>query len=100
VGQCNVPAPNSGFIAIAGGSFFSLALRADNTPINPADMNCDGLIDGVDIGPFVTALLDPAGYDSAYPNCSILNGDLDDDAQVTLADVTGMVDCLLSASCP
>ncbi len=30
-GQCNVPAPNTGFVAIAGGLFHSLGLKADGS---------------------------------------------------------------------
>ena len=30
-GQCTVPAPNSGFIAIAAGSGYSLGLKSDGT---------------------------------------------------------------------
>jgi hypothetical protein len=30
-GQCNVPAPNSGFVAVAGGNWYSLGLKADGS---------------------------------------------------------------------
>ena len=30
-GQCNVPAPNSGFVAVAAGTFHSLGLKADGS---------------------------------------------------------------------
>ncbi|HPS02377.1 MAG TPA: InlB B-repeat-containing protein, partial [Candidatus Sumerlaeota bacterium] len=29
--QCNVPSPNSGFVAVAGGTFFSLGLKSDGS---------------------------------------------------------------------
>jgi hypothetical protein len=33
------------------------------------DLNCDGQLDALDIDPFVLALVDGAGYQSAYPDC-------------------------------
>lgn len=43
-GQCDVPPPNSGFIAVAAGSFFSLALRSDGS-IAAWGSNSHGQID-------------------------------------------------------
>ncbi len=49
------------------------------------DLDCSGDVDAGDVGPFVQAMLDPDGYDAAYPDCDknladmnqdlILNGD-------------------------
>ena len=44
-GQCNIPSPNSGFIAISAGRCHSVALRADNQA--PA-ANADGRYDAVE----------------------------------------------------
>ncbi len=33
-GQCNVPAPSSGFVALAGAAYHSLVLRADSTVVS------------------------------------------------------------------
>jgi hypothetical protein len=41
------------------------------------DMNCDGRPDALDIGPFVQAMIDPAGYLADFPNCEIFNADID-----------------------
>lgn len=36
------------------------------------DMNCDGIVDLADVGPFVTALLDPPAYLSGYAQCCLI----------------------------
>lgn len=51
------------------------------------DMNCDGIVSITDIGPFVLALTDPAGYAAAFPACNILNGDLTGEGDVSVADI-------------
>jgi len=53
----------------------------------PGDMNCDGLVDGNDVGPMVLALIDPAGYAAAFPGCSIANGDLNGSTQTDGDDI-------------
>ena len=59
------------------------------------NMNCDCVINDLDIEPFVLALLDPAGYALAYPPpCDILNGDLQPDGNVDGGDAQGFVDLL------
>lgn len=59
------------------------------------DMNCDGRVDGLDVQGFVLALLDGAAYDAAYPECSALNGDMNDNGSVTLDDIPAFVTTLL-----
>ena len=45
----------------------------------PGDLDCSGAVDMSDVGPFVLALTDAAGYAAAYPDCDAdladLNGD-------------------------
>lgn len=57
----------------------------------PGDMNCDGIVSVSDIGPFVTALTDPAGYMAQFPNCDINNADINNDGQVSVGDIGGFV---------
>ncbi len=85
-GQRNVPAPNTAFVAVAGGGQHSLGLKAYY-----GDLNCDGVIDFEDINPFVLALSDPVGYQAAYPNCDIHNGDCDHDGDVDFDDINAFV---------
>jgi len=58
------------------------------------DMNCDGVLNTGDIGPFVMALTDPSAYGSTYPSCQILHGDMDHNGSVDGADVEGFVNSL------
>lgn len=58
-----------------------------NLPQLPGDMNCDGVITVADVGPFVLALTNPAGYDAAFPDCEALNADLSGDGLVTVSDI-------------
>jgi hypothetical protein len=60
------------------------------------DMNCDAVIDGLDIAAFVTAMLDPMGYPLAYPNCDITNTDLNGDDTTDLGDAAIFVELLTS----
>lgn len=63
-------------------------------PVDPGllgDMNCDNLVTVSDIGGFVLAVTDPAGYAAAYPACDFLHGDMNDDGAVTVADIGAFV---------
>jgi outer membrane protein assembly factor BamB len=57
----------------------------------PGDLNCDGVLSVGDIGPFVTAITDPAGYPAAFPACDILAADMNDDGVVSVGDIAGFV---------
>jgi serine protease AprX len=60
------------------------------------DMNCNGRLDGDDVSAFVLGVLRPTSYALSYPTCSLLNGDFNHDAQLTLSDVSGFVAALLA----
>lgn len=51
------------------------------------DMNCDGVISVSDIGGFVLALTNPAGYAAQFPNCSLLHADTNGDGMVSVGDI-------------
>lgn len=57
----------------------------------PGDMNCDGVVDILDINPFILALGDPAGYAAAWPDCNILNGDINGDGDVDILDINPFI---------
>jgi hypothetical protein len=61
----------------------------------PADMNCDGALNGQDVEAFVQSLLEPHIYPTHYPTCDINNGDTNSDGVVDLLDVPGFVSALL-----
>ena len=58
------------------------------------DMNCDGSLNSLDIDPFVIALIDPPGYETAYPNCNIDLADCNSDGSVDSLDIDLFVDLL------
>jgi len=60
------------------------------------DLNCDGLIDGDDIQPFVTALLDPDAYEAQYPECSLCAGDVDGDGDLDADDAAALTTLVLT----
>ncbi|HKQ50635.1 MAG TPA: hypothetical protein VJZ71_21370 [Phycisphaerae bacterium] len=65
-------------------------------PKSPGDMDCNGSVDGADLRGFVDALLMPSAYYSSQPACRIDNADLNDDGQMTAADVEPFVEALVS----
>ena len=60
----------------------------------PGDTNCDGLVDALDIDPFVEALVDPAGYTLNHPDCLLENADVNDDGSINSLDVDSFVERL------
>jgi hypothetical protein len=60
----------------------------------PGDTNCDGSVSVGDIGPFVMALTDPAGYEAAFPECSLATADMNQDGQVSVGDIGAFVAAL------
>ncbi|MDX2199405.1 MAG: hypothetical protein SF069_10610 [Phycisphaerae bacterium] len=58
------------------------------------DMNCDCFVTVADIGGFVMALTNPAGFDAAFPDCSIENADVNQDGFVTIGDIGAFVTLL------
>jgi hypothetical protein len=61
------------------------------------DTNCDGAVNGLDVGPFVLALTDPAAYTAAHPDCNIASGDFDGSSSVDTPDIQLFVDLLLAS---
>lgn len=59
------------------------------------DMNCDCGIDLTDVQGFILALLDPVEYAKQYPDCDVMNADLDDDGTITLKDIEPFIDALV-----
>jgi hypothetical protein len=59
--------------------------------VGKADLNCDSKVNSQDVIPFVLALSNPAGYETTFPNCDILNADVNNgglgDGKVDLDDI-------------
>lgn len=74
--------------AVGAPTSFTAQVRAPLGVANlDGDMNCDGVITVADIGGFVLAITDPAGYAAAFPACDINNADINDDGVITVADI-------------
>lgn len=67
-------------------------------PKAAADMNCDGAINGADIGAFVDALANSSQYYSAHTTCRIDNADVNNDGQITPDDVGPFVSAVLNGN--
>ncbi len=59
------------------------------------DMNCDGSVDALDVGPMVLALVDSDAYHTAFPVCDLLHADANSDSQPNGADIHAFVALLL-----
>lgn len=60
------------------------------------DMDCSGAVDVADIEPFILALLDPDGYDVAFPNCDKDRADMNDDTLRDGGDVGDFINAILA----
>lgn len=60
------------------------------------DLDCSGDLTVGDVGPFVLALVDPAGYAAAYPGCDISQADMNLDGLEDGADIGPFVAALLN----
>lgn len=61
----------------------------------PGDMNCDGVVDPLDVAPYALALTDPTAYLTAHPNCHLANADTNGDGTVNGLDTESFVVILL-----
>jgi len=73
----------------------TVTLRLESIELLPGDMNCDCQVNGLDIQPFVFAVLDPGTFSSAFPGCDILHGDINADGGVNFDDCAPFVQLLL-----
>ncbi|TWT45523.1 hypothetical protein RAS1_19490 [Phycisphaerae bacterium RAS1] len=62
------------------------------------DLNCDGSVNTLDIGPFVTALIDPQGYAAEHPSCDAILADTNGDGQANVLDINGFIDLIMRGS--
>ncbi len=59
------------------------------------DLDCDCELTAFDIEPFVLALVDPAGYETVYPNCFRDRADLNEDGRVDVFDIEPFAEALV-----
>jgi hypothetical protein len=64
-------------------------------PYVKGDMNGDGVLNNLDIAPFVQALTNPAGFQTSYPNITpSVAGDCNNDSVLNNLDIAGFVSSL------
>ncbi|MEX2546015.1 MAG: hypothetical protein WD316_12875 [Phycisphaeraceae bacterium] len=61
------------------------------------DMNLDGVVDAVDVAPFVQALTDPAAYQAEHGVAPVPVGDINGDGVLDAVDVAPFVQLLVGA---
>jgi len=92
VDRVEVVWPRSGSIASRTERFLGPIAVDQTVTLTPAasvlagDLNCDGSANALDIGSFVQALVDPAGYAASNTSCNISNADLNGDGSVNGVD--------------
>ncbi len=57
------------------------------------DLNCDGVVDALDIEPFIVALFDPELYVDLY-DCDINNADINGDGEIDALDIEPFIELL------
>ncbi len=79
-----------------------LALRTRHNPANvtvfvirPGDLNCNGVVNTLDVPAFVLALTNPTAFAAAFPGCEMMNGDFNADELVNGLDIQPFVQKLL-----
>jgi len=58
------------------------------------DVNCDGVVDGDDVDPFVLAMVNPDSYAQQYPSCIAGNRDINGDGLCDFGDINPFVQLL------
>ncbi|HVP13396.1 MAG TPA: hypothetical protein VMV94_19645 [Phycisphaerae bacterium] len=72
-----------------------LCIPAGAYAFAPGDLNCDGVVNDSDIGPFVLALTDPVAYGEAFPSCDVMLADTIGDGVVNGLDIDSFVQIVL-----
>jgi agmatine/peptidylarginine deiminase len=83
----------SGAYAYSGWNIDDIQLVAIPTTV-PGDLNCDGTYGQGsfgDINPFVLLLTNPGLWQTTYPGCPLLNGDINGDGSVNFGDINPFV---------
>jgi len=74
-----------------------LLTRLTFAPSRPGDLDCNGVVNASDVGPFAQALASPAAYRAGHPTCDLLNADINGDGYADGRDVNGFVALLLGS---
>ena len=81
------PALGGGGVLVVAGK--SDVVRAYRTSAR-GDLNCDGVINALDIEPFLVALFDPDEYPVRFPDCDIDLADINQDGRIDALDIDAL----------
>lgn len=96
------PGPDVWFLA-SGDVYFFLNGQPPGPPVhfNPShkygDLNCDGVVDVLDVNYFALAMLDTNAYQSANPNCDYFYADMNGDGVVNGKDVGPFIAAIMGS---
>jgi hypothetical protein len=76
-------------------AYSNIATLTVNGTVLLGDMNCDGVVNVLDVDPFALALVDPAAYAAQYPACDPMRAEINGDGTVDGRDVGPMVELIL-----
>ncbi|MEX0887438.1 MAG: PEP-CTERM sorting domain-containing protein [Phycisphaeraceae bacterium] len=84
-----------GSAAFEGIWFDDITISADEISELIGDMNLDGVVDAVDVSPFVLGLTNPADYLATWGIEAVQNGDINQDGVLDAVDVAPFVQLLV-----
>lgn len=71
-------------------------LDSESVPLTAiGDVNCDGIVSVSDIQPFVQVLTNPSSYELNFPNCNLLNADVDQNGEANVNDIAAFISLLV-----
>ncbi|HVP13543.1 MAG TPA: hypothetical protein VMV94_20380 [Phycisphaerae bacterium] len=80
----------------SAGGIFAPRIAAWTSPCAfQGDMNCDSVLDALDIRAFMLAMIDPSAYAAAYPSCDRMLGDFNGDGSVDMLDLQPFLEELI-----
>jgi len=81
------------YLLYAGRGEDALGIASLSSPnvVLVGDMDGDGAINFLDIGPFIVALSDPAAYQSSFNLDANVSGDTNGDGGIDFLDISGFI---------
>ncbi|TWT44895.1 hypothetical protein RAS1_13140 [Phycisphaerae bacterium RAS1] len=86
---------SSTFELVEGGQIMAMFVP-QTLPLILGDANCDGVVNILDINPFILALGDPLAYAAEYPFCDVARCDMNGDGLADILDINPFVTAILN----
>ena len=75
---------------------YTCEVESLHNQVDRGDLNCDGVINALDIEPFMQAMFEPDLYDGTFEVCDMALGDFDQSGTVDTLDIEGFLEALFS----